>query len=250
MLELGTAQTDADFDDAYRFWYDIYVCEMGRHLNDANTSHQYRRLYDPLATAGSLCIARRDGEIVGTVMSTPIDNPAAEKYRGLYGLTELAPDERSATAITTKLMVAAPLRKTRLPLRLAFATYDWGLHVGIKHNYIDCNDHLLRLFNRLGYQKHLPSLVLKEYGAVNSLRLDITDEAHLRKVASPFLPVLRRFLREQGLASNASQPSSHQQPDQVTAQVPQAIVQAFDNYRPRPVATRPTNRQRNSATAS
>ena len=82
MLELGTAQTDADFDDVYRFWYDIYVGEMGRHLNDANTSHQYRRLYAPMATAGSLCVARRDGHVVGTVMSTPIANPRHRKIPG------------------------------------------------------------------------------------------------------------------------------------------------------------------------
>ena len=112
--------------------------------------------------------------------------------------------------------------KTRLPLRLAFATYNWGLHVGIQHNYIDCNDHLVRLFSRLGYSRHLPALYLKEYGAVNSMRLDITDEQHLRTVGSPFLPVLRRFLREQGLAAR-------------TAQVPESIVRAFDNYRPRPL---------------
>ena len=248
MLELGTAQTDADFDDAYRFWYDIYVGEMGRHLNDPNTSHEHRRLYDPLATAGSLCIARREGQVVGTVLSTPIANPTADKYRTLYGLTDLSAEENWATAITTKLMVAAPLRKTRLPLRLAFATYNWGLHVGIKHNYIDCNDHLVRLFSRLGYQEHLPSLFLKEYGAVNSLRLDITDEEHLRKVASPFLPALQRFLREQGLPTGDLDSKSPAQEN--AAQVPPAITQAFDRYRPHPIAARLAGQQHKTATAS
>jgi len=172
MVELGTASSDADFEDVYQFWYDIYVSEMGRHLHDANTSHQYRRLFDPLATAGSLCIARQEGRVV----------------------------------------------------RLAFATYDWGLHVGIKHNYIDCNDHLLKLFTRLGYAEHLPTLYLKEYGRVNSLRLNITDEQ------PPFLSVLRRFQRQQGLIPSPR--TEHQS-------VPESIVEAFDNYHPRPLRSRP-----------
>ena len=54
MLELSTAQTDADFADVYRFWYQVYVTEMGRHTDDPNTSHDKRQLFDPLATAGSL----------------------------------------------------------------------------------------------------------------------------------------------------------------------------------------------------
>lgn len=201
MLDLSMAQTDADFADVYGFWYDVYVAEMGRHINDANTSHQHRKLYDPLATAGSLCLARRNGEVVGTVLSTPVDHPATEKYRSLYGLDSLSPEAQWASAITTKLMVRADQRHTRLPLRLAFATYDWGLHVGIKHNYIDCNDHLVKLFSRLGYQQHLPALYHRDYGQVNSMCLNITDEAHLRKVDSPFLPLLKRFQIEQGVVS-------------------------------------------------
>ena len=201
MLEMSTAQTDAEFADVYRFWYDVYVVEMGRHINDALTSHEHKKLTDPLAVAGSLCVARRDGEVVGTVLSTPVDHPATEKYRTLYGLDSLSPDERWASAITTKLMVRADQRRTRLPLRLASATYDWGLHVGIKHNYIDCNDHLVRLFSRLGYRQHLPALYHRDYGKVHSLRLDITDERHLRGVGSPFLAVLKRYQREHGVTS-------------------------------------------------
>ena len=203
MLELSTAQTDADFADVYRFWYQVYVTEMGRHTDDPNTSHERRQLSDPLATAGSLCLARKDGEVVGTVLSTPVDHPATEKYRSLYGLQTLSCEDQWASSITTKLMVKAELRRTRLPLRLAFATFDWGLHVGIKHNYIDCNDHLVRLFSRLGYEQHLPSLYHKDYGQVNSMHLEITDEARLRRVGSPFLTVLQRYQREQGVIPRA-----------------------------------------------
>ncbi len=200
MLELSTAQTEADFEDVYRFWYEVYVTEMGRHQNDAKTSHQNRKLYDPLATAGSLCIARQDGEVVGTILSTPVDHPAIENYRSLYDLDSLSPEDQWASAINTKLMVKANLRRTRLPVRLAFAAYTWGLHVGIKHAYMDCNDHLLKLFYRLGYEQHLPTLYHADYGQVNSMRLELTDETHLRKVGSPFLSALKRYQHEQELA--------------------------------------------------
>ena len=199
MLELSTAQTDADFEDVYNFWYEVYVAEMGRHINDANTSHQHRKLYDPLATAGSLCFARKNGKVVGTVLTTPVDHPATEKYRALYGLDSLSPEAQWQTSITTKLMVHASLRTTRLPLRLSIATFDWALHVGIKDNYIDCNDHLVNLFLKLGFKKHLPALYHKDYGNVNSMRLELTNETHLREVGSPFLMLLKRYQNAQGL---------------------------------------------------
>lgn len=207
MLELSTARTESDFEDVYRFWYDVYVTEMGRHLNDAKTSHQNQTLYDPLATAGSLCTARQDGEVVGTILSTPVDHPAIKNYRSLYALDVLSPEDQWASAINTKLMVKANLRRTRLPVRLAFAAYDWGLHVGIKHAYMDCNDHLLKLFSRLGYEQHLPTLYHADYGQVNSMRLDLTNETHLRKVGSPFLAILRRYQIEQGLTPDGPQPA-------------------------------------------
>jgi len=188
MLELSTAKTADDFDDVYRFWYDVYVTEMGRHRNDANTSHKSRKLYDPLSTAGSLCIARKDGEVVGTILSTPINHPAVEKYRSLYQLDSLSTEDQWSSAITTKLMVKANMRRTRLPLRLAFASYDWSLHVGMKRGYMDCNDHLLNFFYRLGYVKQLPSLYHADYGQVNSMRLELT-----------LLAVFKRFQNEQGL---------------------------------------------------
>ncbi len=250
MVELGTASSDADFEDVYQFWYDIYVGEMGRHLHDPNTCHQNRRLFDPLATAGSLCVARKEGNVVGTVLLTPVAHPAANKYRELYGLTELPADDLAASTITTKLMVAPAQRRTRLPLRLAITTFNWGLHVGFKHNYIDCNDHLVKLFTRLGYARHLPTLHLKEYGSVNSLRLSITDEEYLRNVDSPFLSILRRYQRQQGLIPGANT-NRQAEPESVVPKsvapksvvpesvVPESIVKAFEKYRPQPLRGRP-----------
>jgi len=212
MLELSTAQTDTDFEDVYRFWYDVYVAEMGRHINDARTSHQHRKLYDPLATAGFLYLARQDGEVVGTILTTPVDHPAIKKYRSLYGLDALSPEDQSVSAITTKLMVKANLRRTRLLMRMVFATYDWTLRVGMKYGYMDCNDHLLSLFHKLGYEQHLPTLYHADYGQVNSMRIELTNETHLSKVGSPILAALRRFNKEHGRTPHQRPQESPPQP--------------------------------------
>jgi len=207
MLELSTAQTEEDFADVYSFWYEIYVSEMGRHINDTNTSHEHHKLYDPLATAGSLCLARENGVVVGTSLITPVDHPATEKYRSLYQLDALSPEAQWKSAVTTKLMCKSNLRRTRLPMRLAFAAYNWGLHVGIEQIYIDCNDHLVKLFSRLGFEQHLPSLFHKDYGQVNSMRLETNNEKRFRELGSPLLAVLNRYQREQGIVSgNRPQP--------------------------------------------
>lgn len=190
-----------DFNAAYRFWYDVYVTEMGRHRDDALTSHENKLLYDRLASRGVLKLAEKDGRVVGTVLTTPANDKHVAKYRKLYCIDETDEHQLRHSCITTKLMVAPELRKTRLTLRLACATYDHGLRQGMQYNYIDCNDHLVSMFEKLGFEQYLPTLYHPDYGHVNSMRLRVTDHIHLAEKRSPFLRLLLSYQEEQGLNS-------------------------------------------------
>jgi hypothetical protein len=81
-----------------------------------------------------------------------------------------------------------------LPLMLVLACYRLGLERNIRWNFIDCNDHLVGFFTRLGFVQHLPKAWHPEYGHVTRMRLDLLDEAHLASVCSPFLGVLAEQL--------------------------------------------------------
>ena len=183
-----TRATPAERDEVYAFWYRIYVVEMQRLLDDPLTDHHRQRVLDPLATFGSLLIARNpNGQLVGTLLSTCAGDGRLGKYEKLYGLNHLTPDERSRVSITTKLMVDPALRRSRLAMLMASRGFEWLIERGVEQDYIDCNDHLLRFFTKLGYLPHRGRIDHPDYGNVNSMVINLTDYEHLKAVGSPLL---------------------------------------------------------------
>src|SRR5260370_12053413 len=94
-----------------------------------------------------------------------------------------------ARSMCTRLMVVPRLRRTSLAMRLAQASYAFGLRNQIRYNFIDCDDHLVGFFTRLGYRFQRRA-EHPEYGMGNVMRLDMLDRANLVRQRSPFLAVL------------------------------------------------------------
>jgi hypothetical protein len=89
-------------------------------------------------------------------------------------------------------MIEPNLRGSTLATGLCRSTYEIGLDREIKHNFIDCNDHLVPFFMGFGYVAHVPKVTHPEYGLVNPMHLRLLDYAHLVTVRSPFLSQLKR----------------------------------------------------------
>ena len=102
-------------------------------------------------------------------------------------------DHPRHTSINTRLMVAPQFRKTGLGLSLGLASYAYGAPLGIKWNFIDCNDHLLPFYMGIGYLPHAPKAEHPEYGLVNRLRLKVLDMEHFLAVKSPLARVLAQL---------------------------------------------------------
>lgn len=186
--------TPDDMPDVYRFWYRIYVDGMGRHLTDPLTNHQDKTLLDPLAQVGALFVARDEQQnIVATLLNTQVGENSLGKYEHLYGFDRMTAAERATSSITTKLMVDDHYRNSRLPLVITRTAYEHTLRSGMLRDYIDCNDHLVPFFKRLGFLPHLGRIFHRDYGAVNSMVINLTDVAYLKKVRSPFLRTLLEF---------------------------------------------------------
>ncbi len=193
-VSIARAESADDYRDCRRFWYDVYVSEMQRHTDDAD--HVLGELRDPLESGGELFLARDEtGQVVGTVLSAIGRFPGVEAYEELYGLSALGPDYPLATSVTKKLMVAESHRSGALAMRLCKATYVSALPQGTRFCVIDCNRERIALFERLGFRTFRSRLEHPEYGLVAVMVLDLLDEAHLRRVRSPFLPILRRHHR-------------------------------------------------------
>ena len=185
-----TADDHATRSAVYRFRYDIYVTEMGRRQSHAD--HGRGLITDPLDATGH-CLAafslrRHPSRIIGTLRTNLLRRGPVGIYEDLYGLRDLDPEVRDRTSITTRLMVAREYRRGPLALLLASAMYDWGTRQGVQTDYIDCNPHLVRFFQRLGYHD-LGRIEHPEYGGVHLMRLE-HDLDYLTHIGSPLLAAL------------------------------------------------------------
>lgn len=197
MTMIERASSQDDLEDAYRFWYRVYVQEMGRHCDDPLADHRTGKLRDPIAPRGALLLARNPrGAVVGTVLNTPTTEPIG-KYEEIYRLNQLSGSQRRRSTITTKLMVDPRFRGTKLPMQLARAAYVHTLEHQMLYDFIDCNDHLVGFFEKLGYRPHRGCVEHPDYGRVNSLYIALQDAVHLCNVRSPLYPTLLNYQENQ-----------------------------------------------------
>ena len=112
---------------------------------------------------------------------------------------DLSPEELSRASICTRYMLAPEFRKSGLAYKMLKAMYILAIENGSTSCYIDTNDPLVSMFEKIGcrtlFRKNHP-----DYGDVTVMRLDGLDIDHLMAVRSPFAPICRRFLerRESG----------------------------------------------------
>ncbi len=179
------AVTPSDRDAIFRLRYLVYVEEM--HRSQRYADHERKLITDPLDATAVLLGLWDDDACIGTVRSNKLRDSYVGEYCDLYGLGELSPADVAVTSITTRFMIARPYRHTRLTLRLVVANYDIGIDEGIAYDFMDCNHHRTRTFEKLGYKIHRPSVQHPEYGDVAVMRLALLDIDHLNTVASPFI---------------------------------------------------------------
>jgi len=176
-----------DLEEIYRFRYQVYVEEMNR--NQFYADHTAKRIEDPLDRSGCNFAAFQDDEVVGVVRGNFPRTSSVGYYEIFMDMCSAGRFHPNATSLCTRLMVAPRLRRTSLAMRLAQAIYEFGLRNKMRYNFIDCDDHLVGFFDRLGYifrrrAEH------PEYGLGNVMRLDLLDREHLVRQRSPFLTIL------------------------------------------------------------
>ncbi len=182
------ATTDDERQAIYRLRY--RVCQMRR--PQIAGDHAQRTISDALDTFGLLWGVWSGDDCIGTLRTNLLRDGHIGEYDGMYGLHTLSPRERHRTSITSRLIVLPELRRTTLALELATAALILGNELGILHDYIDCDAHLVPLFSGLGYVPHRTDLVHPACGAVTVMHLAIDDTEHLEAVRSPLLDAIGR----------------------------------------------------------
>lgn len=189
-FDIRFATSEADLNAIYSFRYRVYVEEMGRKQFYADRDK--KTITDPLDKCGINLAAWVDNQVVGVIRNNASSDGPLGDYEQFYGMCDVGNDHPSLTSITTRLMLAPEYRRGALAVRLALASFSIGMERGTRWNFIDCNPHLVKFFERLGWIEHLPPGDHPEYGRVHRMRLDLQDQERFDALASPFAAVLRQ----------------------------------------------------------
>ncbi|NKB77721.1 MAG: GNAT family N-acetyltransferase [Gammaproteobacteria bacterium] len=190
--ELHPAETQAQKDEIYRFRFDVFGREMG--LLGPLENWKEPSFSDLADTHSYHFFAEFDDEVVGSVRITSGDFCAtsdefAETYELQPFLTELAPKE---IAVVTRLMVSSEYRGSVLGLHLVKETADYCLDNEVECVFIDCQPHLVPLYQRYGFRSYRTIFNDPYVGVMVPLVLVISDFDHLMQVRSPFLRMIKK----------------------------------------------------------
>jgi predicted GNAT family N-acyltransferase len=191
-FSIKPALEPVELDRLYRFRYAIYVEEM--HRPQLYADHEKHIIADPLDSTALNLVGFCGDEIVGCMRCNLSRNGGLDFYQKLLRMDKVPTDDfPGRTALCTRLMVRSDFRNSSLSARLFLEHYKRALSNGIRWAFMDCNDHLVSLFARLGFvQTH--TAIHPEYGQVNAMRLDLFDIEHLRSCQSLFVPALEQWL--------------------------------------------------------
>lgn len=181
----GTASPQ-EMEQVYRLRYDIYVQEMGRRQTWAKDGE----IREPLDDTGVVVVARHRGEVIGTcrVNFSGDSRFDAFDFHHLDAFNQIFPGK---VGLATKMMARREWRGTNLFLELAKEIIRQCLIHDCRALIIDCNEHLLDAFGRMGFVAY-SSLVHQDYGKVTLMVLFFEDVNHLRRIDSPFYELFEK----------------------------------------------------------
>lgn len=171
-----------------RFRYEVYVKELNRPQKYAN--HVDQTITDPLDLFSTNIVARDGDNIVACLRASFCRDGDIGYYKDFYRVSNYFSSLEGIT-IVTQLMISNKCRKYRVAKLLCETVYEYALMNDIQHGFIDCNEPLESMFNKLGFKtiftdKHY------DYGFVKVMLLDLHDIKHLRIIHSPFAEVYER----------------------------------------------------------
>ena len=174
----------------YRFRYDVFVQELN--LFQETADHDEESFSDEQDRTAHLIYAKDGDEIIGTVrINWGGDAPLSREFRETYHLNRfevVAPPE--SFMVVTRLAVDKGLRGGRVPLLLMRYCATFGKEHNAYLSFCDCQPHLLRLYESLGFRPYAPPYNDPSYGIMVPLLNIGPDSEHLAAVQSPLAAIL------------------------------------------------------------
>lgn len=188
--------TERDKQKVYRFRYDVYVEEMNRKQKWAN--HVTKTIQEPLDRTAIILAAFQGNEVVGTCRMN-FSNDTEFEYADLYEFDRFESLYPGRVAFFSKLMIKPELRKGMLFMKFMREIYKIMRIEDMEVSLLDCNDHLIKSFTKVGYRQYKESFQHPEYGWVTPMVVYHRDEEHFKKMNSPVYELCRHFNRTERL---------------------------------------------------
>lgn len=176
-------------EEVYHFRYEQYFSQK-EYL--PGTEHDVRRVWLPHDDASRHFLVRaQDGRLAAVGTATPADEPTLlDEWRDMFELSRLK-ELLPQTVIVSRLIVARDARHTSLfgqmCLRLAFLLLKEGYRYAVHY----CAPAMTPMYERLGYRLYGRGKNMRSGAFRLPMLLVPDDEAHLRRVRSPFLRIDR-----------------------------------------------------------
>jgi hypothetical protein len=186
------ANDPAARDEVFRFRYRVYVEVMNRRQKYAD--HIRRIIAEPLDDTATIYAAYLGDRIIGTIRGNRFSDPATEYYRKIYRIDDRFDYRPEDMTLTTKLMVEPALQRTTYPIKLILHYAD-NFHFGngCRIDFLDCNAHLIKFFEKFGYVDYHGWVVHSEYGTVRPMCVPTDQLARFAAIGSPLGPIARRY---------------------------------------------------------
>jgi len=190
------AGTGRELEDVFRFWYRIYVEEMGKGFSYAD--HTAGALRDSLTENSTVFYVTDEDGVIGTVRITPGDAPDIPKeMSSLYGLEYFKSFPSSELSFSSRLIVDKRWRGKSLVGLLIMAAFQGFLRWGHRFNFAYCAPALIQLYEQLGMRRYKDNVYDPDVGLRIPMVLINGDQDHFRAVQSPFLRLCQGHLPDQ-----------------------------------------------------
>jgi hypothetical protein len=187
-------QPDADAlrEQMQRFWYSVYVEELGKQTVYAD--HARKRLRDPHVREDRILLALAPQRLIVGTCLVAINEEISAEHSKLYQIPG-----GQGSSVCWKLIVHKSWRqKTSIALDLMCRLYLWGLEREIHACYWHCEPYLVTYYQRMGFREHIGWIEHPEYGRRMTMVLRLGDHDHLVAMRSPLAPLLDRHRLRRG----------------------------------------------------
>ncbi len=190
-IEIKMAATEADREAIYRLRYEIYVEEM--HIFGAVADHERKMLIDPNDADARLMYALVDGEFAGTLrLNLGKDAPFSQEFEETYNFERFRPAATDAQMMAiTRFMVKEKFRGSPVSYYMIEECARIGIREGIEVAFCDCQPHLIRYYQRIGFQGYECEVYNDpEFGIMVPHAFVFGDAGYLKSIRSPVYPII------------------------------------------------------------